>query len=100
MNLCERAADRLERYGWVQKDLGRPNEAACLVGSIWFEAQSQLTDEGISEYSAALRAVRDVLGMDPSTAGSPDLLDWNDLPGRTQDEVVECLRLASKELSK
>lgn len=95
MNIFERAIDRLERQGWVQGELGRPDGSACLVGALYFESDIEL-----EVYGRGIQAVKNVLGFDPCDQACADVVSWNDAPGRTADEVVECLRLASKELVK
>lgn len=98
MNVLDRAGARLTLGGWRQGDLGTAYGPACMVGAVFFECVPLTAAWQVEQYRTALEAVRTVLGL--TLGEGPDLLDWNDKPGRTIREVLEALQLASKELSK
>lgn len=111
--VLDRAADEIERRGWVQGsgwnlDSGGPT---CLEGAIatvleW-DRDMPMSFGALSACPAG-QAVRAYLDMNPkigearewctgsgaATACAP-LFYWNDTPGRTAAEVIEVLRAAA-----
>jgi hypothetical protein len=89
-----RAADKLRRYGWSQDPVsyGTPYGPRCLVGAI-----VSVVGEGyLSIYSQEETPPCDnwamVLALAPGmTIPEARLIDWNDVPGRTLDEVLDRL---------
>ena len=84
------AADLLERDGWCQREFEDAQGRYCLVGAI-----NRAPSPGV--YSLELEIQRlsatgymqTFLGMEP--------MRWNDMHGRTKEEVVSALRRASEE---
>jgi hypothetical protein len=84
------AADLLERNGWCQREFEDEQGRHCLVGAI-----NRAPSPGV--YSLELEIQRlsatgymqTFLGMEP--------MRWNDMHGRTKEEVVSALRRASEE---
>jgi hypothetical protein len=73
-----KAAEYIEEHGWCQRSIGAKGGPACVIGAVHFSGGK----------IAALNAVERVIGR-------PDLIRWNDEPGRTKAEVVKALRGAA-----
>lgn len=99
-----RAADILEPEGrWLQGSYGAWHDNGlppigtarytcfCLVGAL-SEATRQLSDEILRQSMLHARAEPYV----QQAIGEPNIVAWNDRPGRTQAEVVAALRAAAK----
>jgi len=78
------AADLIETYGWVQGRLGTCEVGFCITGALRQASQWGIR-QGCGEAQRALH--RSLGGMNPST--------WNDVPGRTKEEVIAQLRKAA-----
>lgn len=81
--VLEAAANRIERLGWCQRRNGvkygdGPN---CAVGAM-------IAVSTISDARPAQIRVENFLGV-------PRLMEWNDAPGRTAEEVIAALRAAA-----
>lgn len=82
--ILNRAADRLEKPGaWGQGLPGRQGGAVCALAAIRDAAET------CSEANAAQNVLRRLID-------NRYIADWNDVPGRTQSEVVTTLREAAK----
>lgn len=79
------AADHLCFGGWVQGQHYR-GTASCAVGAL-----DRATQGKSALAIRALETFRQYLGV-------RSVISWNDLPGRTADEVVNAMRHAAKEL--
>lgn len=116
--ILEKAADFLERIGWVQKasyvtDGGGLVVGACMSGACWLAATGLTDQEVVWEDEVKARSVFDEMGtspnfVDPQSALytawqaivdiKPGGVSWNDARGRTKDEVIDVLKLAAKNL--
>lgn len=98
MNVCERAIDEIEKRGWYQGGFEGPGGSVCALGAM--KAAMGLRPDALAlnsalnydQFIAARMAFERVMGE--------NVASWNDTPGRTEDDVLEALRLTSKELSK
>jgi hypothetical protein len=80
-----RAAQLLIDKGWCQGDGHRPSTGQyCTLGAI---AATAVTGPDRSSAAAALRAFLFV-----ETGHHLSIVDWNDKPGRTADEVIGTLQ--------
>ena len=75
-------SDLIERYGWVQGQLGNTRIGFCLEGAIFEWEKTQWDKES---YESAYQSVYLALG-------SQNLVIWNDAPSRTKAEVLAVLR--------
>jgi hypothetical protein len=97
--MLDTAADILERDGWVQGDYHR-FEGHCAMGALF---RAELTQEVSAAAAAAYLANRlkkKGQGIDcPCGAHDSDdiVINWNDLPGRTRQQVLDFLRESAKE---
>jgi hypothetical protein len=84
--VLEATADRIERLGWTHGPfIAEHTDKCCIITGAPFATQR----------SAAFKFLAKWLGGDPdSPAGF--LIDWNDTPGRTQEEVLTALRAAAQ----
>lgn len=78
------AKSYLMRHGWVRVNYGDDGGPWCLVGAIQSACRSVNAPDGDLFY-AARTAVYDVTGS------SMPVFVWNDVPGRTFDEVIAAL---------
>lgn len=80
----DHALDVIEQHGWGQTGEKLENEdgEVCLLGALL---------AGQSCYTETLEYVSSAVGVAPEA-----LDDWNDQPGRTQEEVVAALQEARK----
>jgi hypothetical protein len=85
-DVLDDAADLLEREGWIQGDLWRRDSygGRCALGAI--------CDAALDNRNVRVAAARAVLG-----GSSTYLVDWNDTPGRTKQEVLDAFRAAAKQ---
>lgn len=88
--ILEKAAEIIERDGWGQGNgIWPPNGGACLVTGI-------CRAEGMSDTNTRIAlwdVVRSYLDFDGP------IYEWNDAPGRTQEEVTRMLRGLAAKLS-
>lgn len=84
-----KAADHLERFGWIQGKFAdswnhepAEGEACCASGALWVTTSY---DEGY----LLTRDFAEYLGLGRWTYG---VYGWNDKEGRTADEVIAALR--------
>lgn len=90
------AGDRIERCGFGQGAFfNNVTGLYCTVGAITMAAQALIPGRGNWEFCGEVidRAVYTV----SLRVGNVAAL-WNDVPGRTQDEVVDALRGSAREL--
>lgn len=92
--VLEGAANYIEEHGWQQGHAGVPGGPRCLAGAIHSAIGVEPVHHGLvdllpKEFRSALNAVG------KQTQTSPVL--WNDLPGRTKEQVIDALRAAAKE---
>jgi hypothetical protein len=77
------AAEVLRRSGWAQGGLAK--HGFCAIEAIW-QARSQI---GGWESQARVEQLRTIIPAPHS------IVDWNDAPGRTADEVIAALEAAA-----
>lgn len=82
------AAAIIRRRGWSQGSCSTPT-VPCAGIAIDLAAEDQ-REVAVLAYEALLR----FLGL-KADAGSKGIICWNDVPGRTQDEVVSALEGAA-----
>jgi hypothetical protein len=82
-----RAAELLERDGWCQGALVK-NGAFCAMGAL-----HKATDRDRKAYMSSLYRLMAFLGQ--HHGGTRNIIDWNDQPERTADEVIDALRAAA-----
>ena len=84
------AADLLEREGWCQGIAQDGWGARCLVGAIW--AAYYLLGSPRDTLDTIFRALIPEIGR-------AFMVDFNDTPGRTVEEVTAALRNAKRHIS-
>jgi hypothetical protein len=85
MELAEiysRAADYIEANGWCQYKLKDEEGKVCLIGSLL------AVDPSDASCIRTLRALKQTL----SGGYQDSMANWNDTPGRTEEEVIAFLR--------
>jgi hypothetical protein len=92
------AAEVLRRDGWRQDSYGSFAGCKCLYGAIHYVVSdgNHMTDAELSakeeeRADTVARRVMDVIDVH----GWLELLDWNDAPDRTADEVIAALESAA-----
>lgn len=103
--ILDKAADLIEPEGaWTRGTLARDNRGLdvaaedanatcwCAAGALQHSIGGSWSDDGIGVYHAAREAVLLAVGL----TDSDRLANWNDTPGRTQQEVVTALREAAR----
>lgn len=80
--ILEGAADLIERDGWCQGHAMNDAGEMCLMQALVFTAS------GMCEF----HKLRRILGH----AIDEPIVEWNDRPGRTKEEVITALREAAK----
>lgn len=85
-----RAADILRLDGWRQDDAGRVGEPRCVLGALRAACLPRHPDIEHAEACGKLRA------HVYERFGEADLVQWNDAPDRTADEVIAALRAAAE----
>lgn len=80
----DKAADAINKYGFIQGKRGSPEEGFCTLGAISYVAPRlhRKRDLIIKEFSQFI--------------GSPTIVGWNDERGRTKTQVIRKLRSAAK----
>jgi hypothetical protein len=101
VDLIEKVADGFEsgRYDWIQGNLSNASRTAfCMVGAMRYELI------GTADGDKPLGAIRSVY-MDARQAISEHLdrpsmgvPSWNDIAGRTKEQVIDKLKETAKDL--
>jgi hypothetical protein len=78
------AAAYIERHGWCQFNTKKRDGRVCLVGAMWEVDHGRASDE----YKTATTKLRNRLNTN-------FIMHWNDVDGRTKDEVLTALRRAA-----
>lgn len=81
-----RAADRIERFGWVQGRAHGDGGSCCALGAI-----SAVLGAG---FTTGLESMQIVLARHLGIAPC-NVARWNDAPGRTASDVITALRAAA-----
>ena len=89
--VLDAAADYIGEHGWCQFDICDDFGRVCALGAI-----ARVTTD--SMYSVFERLDRYMALLKPRTSGAraPGIVEWNDMVGRTQEEVVALLRGAAR----
>lgn len=90
LNQC---ADHLEQYGWCQFELGYPQQPMCAIGVLSHHTSGEKSIP-MSSYTKARNAIAAYVGVHYG-AGKGGLVDWNNTPGRTKEEVIAAFRGAA-----
>lgn len=104
--VLENAADILERDGWCQGNLVRPNGSRCSIGAIRKALRDEMAlkvrsdpdyiiSPAMTHYQEKL-AIQWVLDAAEATGSVMHLPHWNDQPDRTKSEVLDAFRKAAK----
>lgn len=86
-----KASEYLTLHGWVQHKMGHLGGPCCLVGAlISVDPYGEAREE-------AQQKIRRLLGIKANAENRHlrCLVNWNDAPGRTADEVIAALRAAA-----
>jgi hypothetical protein len=91
------AANILEQKGWLQCAWEDYDGRCCLLGAL-AKAGCLQSDEGKKHWCRLKHAVAQEVGVpDEGPGGHYDsLIDWNNEPGRTKEEVITALRNAKR----
>jgi hypothetical protein len=96
--LLLKGADLIEKHGHTKNNLYDDNGAMCFMGALWKAMDAW--DIGLRIQAAT--SVKRVLGLPNPTRSmglSPDIsavVDWNNAPERTAQEVIDAMRLAAR----
>lgn len=82
--VLERATERIAR-GWVQNTL-RCERGVCILGAL---AEETILDFEMEDRLLAVLGLADTVEANLRVAA-----EWNDAPGRTQAEVLQCFDAA------
>jgi hypothetical protein len=94
--VLNKAADLLEKYGWIQNKYGSLRSGMCGAGAVNFALDgSARSSYGWREDTIALRSKVDgcIISVLPR---NNSLVSYNDKKGRTKEQVVKLLRRAAK----
>jgi hypothetical protein len=78
------AADRIEQRGWVQGHTSS-DEGLCLIYALGEATRVNAP----SKWRTVSDSLQRIVGL--------DLVDWNDAPGRTKQQVLDAFRAAAKQ---
>lgn len=85
-NLLLKARDIIEDKGWVQERWQDEEGRVCVTEAIW---QAHRTGYSAAAFMNAKDKLRE-------TIGQFGLMEWNDSPGMTEEEVLNALEVAAK----
>lgn len=96
------AADRIILSGWAQHVDVDYDDRVCTLGALWGMHQDEATESVVCDVDGTLailaaQRLRTHLNTTQAYLGV-SISAWNDRPERTEDEVIEELRLTAKEL--
>ena len=80
------AIEHLEKYGWVQSEVGGPEKPCCVIGAL---AASCAENGYYGPLLSLCDPFRRAAGVSVPAIGA-----WNDRKGRTKEEVIEKLKEA------
>ena len=75
----------LNDYGWIQGKKGNQREGFCLIGALHWASTKTSLDNEYEAFEYLQQATQ-----------AQDLAVWNDLPGRTKDQVLGVIRKAGE----
>lgn len=81
-----KAAEHIERYGWLQGARGKTGQPCCAVGAI-----NAVGGCDRSSRDDAIETLKRNIGLARPFA----IQNWNDAPGRTKEDVIAALRGAA-----
>lgn len=82
-----RAADLLEKRGWIKHSYGLGDGPSCAAGAIM-----KVVRFGSGETNGAIDLLRKHLGVPAHLWSLPK---WNDQPGQTKKKVIAAMRAAA-----
>lgn len=86
-DVIDATADAIETYGWIQGRFGSTEKGFCVLGALKFVVF--VLEEDYLLHDRAQVAIQGHIGM--------HVPPWNDADGRTQQQVLDELRLIAKE---
>ena len=89
--ICLKAKDVLRERGWTQGRMRNDDGAFCVWGALVVADAGRVT----LDYSMSAAWARSALA---AAVGDPSVGLWNDVPGRTLDEVLAALDQAAERL--
>jgi len=96
-DILDAAADELECNGHTKNDLGTPDGPKCVTGAVFHVTNLDITD--VPNVQGAFKALGDYLDLPKRHEwGGLELLEWNNAPERTAEEVIDAMRNTAKEL--
>lgn len=78
-------ANYIREHGWCQGEFHSPDGKACLAGAI------EITGFGGKTYREVLEKINKTPHPNNCPHGYSCISDWNDVPGRTVEEVLALL---------
>lgn len=93
-NICRRAADLLEVHGHVKCRLVNDKGSMCLLGAI-NKATTGSACEVDDVRHEVCRAIIRTNGLGFITNECRTVIEWNNAPQRTAEEVIHALRLTA-----
>ena len=89
----EASRDIIEKYGWIQGDLGNTEQGFCMMGAIDQHIHTEEHDSNPGRFYRAYKTLRLVIGHN-------HISEWNDKEGRTKEEVITAFNQAITELAR
>lgn len=86
----DKAADIIDELGWTQRSYHGPDGGVCCLGAIQLAVGAGPTSDPI--HDAARLLCRRVGAPDPTDRPRRKVVEWNDAPGRTREQVTAALR--------
>lgn len=97
--IVDQTIAQLEQDGWTQRYLTKRSGERCLVGHLGVASARVVPDDaGSEEIDHSMRRILVVQRCLREIAGAHSLMEWNDEPGRTSDDVLELLRRGRERL--
>lgn len=97
-DILNRAADELERHGWIQGKYGTTRGAKCIMGAIAFAGVGKIPTSPFFRWNLQTMAANKIL--ETCTPPRWTAVAWNDRAGRTKEQVIRLLRRAAKKAEK
>lgn len=95
--ILEAAANRLEKFGWIQGKLYKVGHGYCAVGAIKESSFGQTYDMIVVTAIVESYLKNYMKKHDYFTDDIKSIPQWNDQPGRENFEVIDLMRQAAKE---
>lgn len=90
--LLRDARKLIEKHGWIQGDWGGYEDGFCALGAL-----NRADNEFANKHGGGL-----LVGwwracwLLSQTVGNAPVMQWNDTPGRTKEEVIDAFKKAQK----